>query len=110
MQSASRKRQPLNSRIDYLDWVLGELDHAIDAAKKRGLLLYQCDPDLAQAASAFFRHYHQRLDFSQARPDFDSVRISDEEWNLLFRQKIQRIIAGPSAKPSGVGPLSDTTR
>lgn len=84
---------------DDLDWVLGELDHAIDEAKKRGSLLYKCDPHLVQAACDFFRRYHQRLDFSQARPDFDSVRISDEEWNRCFREKIRKICAEPSAKP-----------
>jgi len=86
---------------DDLHWLIGELDQAIDEAKKRGSLLYKCDPDLVQAAREFFRRYHQRLDFSQAKPDFDSVRISDEEWNGCFREKIRKICAEPSAKPVG---------
>ena len=93
------ERAAVKFEDDDLDWLIGELDHAIDEARKRGSLLYNCEPDLAQAAREFFRRYHQRLDFSQAKPDFDSVRISDEEWNGYFREKIRKICAEPSAKP-----------
>ena len=104
-----REQSGADFEDDDLDWLIGELDHAIDEAKKRGSLLYKCDPGLARRALDFFRRYHQRLDFSQARPEFDSVRISEEEWNHRFREKIRKICTDPTAKPSGVGPLPDKT-
>jgi hypothetical protein len=94
---------------DDLDWLIGELDHAIDEAKKRGSLLYKCDPYLARAALDFFRRYHERLELGQSKPDFDSVRMSDEEWNCRFREKIRRNSADPTAKAAVVRRASETT-
>jgi hypothetical protein len=86
---------------DDLDWLIGEIEHAIGETKKRGSFLYKCDPGLARSALDFFRRYHQRLDLGQTKVGFDSVRIDDEEWNDRQREKNRRICVDPTAKRGG---------
>ena len=101
------KQSTIEFEDDDLDWLIGELDHAIDEAKERGLLLYQRNAGLALAARGFFRRYHQRLVLGQMKPDFESVRISDEEWNRRCQDKIRRFCSGVPDTPSAVPPLPD---
>lgn len=84
---------------DDLDWLIGELNHAMDEATACGSLLYRWDPGLARSALDFFRRYYERLEFKGPKIDFDAVRMSDEEWDRRFREKIRKICGGLPLNP-----------
>ena len=62
--------------LDELDWVIGEIEHAVSEASKRGKLLYEYDPQLARAALDFFRRFHKQLDLGQPKFNFGTLQLA----------------------------------
>lgn len=75
---------------DDLDWLMGELHHAMaEVEKRRGSLLYQVDPQLCSEALQFFAARHAELLAGYAH-----IREAERASRPIFADRPLRLVNG----------------